>query len=150
MVPIPHLAEPSHGECRIQTDNGPTCSFKLRILVLEMSTRARLPKILTRGLWSTAMYKSVQPRTKCRHRWSASATASGSVTALCCVGEPVSYESDPSAVLAAEEFALGAGAVALKHPIADAILVKDFYTSLNLVDDLPLGGFKRLLVIIRP
>ena len=43
-----------------------------------------------------------------------------SVTALCCVGELASYESDPPAVLAAEEFVLGAGTVALKHPIADA------------------------------
>ncbi len=86
----------------------------------------------------------------------------GSVTALCCVGEPASYESDPPAILAAEEFSLGAGAVALKHPIADArlrpvggyacgsILVEDFYACLNLVDDLPLGGFKRFLVIVRP
>ena len=44
----------------------------------------------------------------------------GSVPALCCVGETASYESDPPAVLAAEEFTLGAGAMALKHPIADA------------------------------
>ena len=83
----------------------------------------------------------------------------GSITALCCMGEPASYESDPPAVLAAEEFALVAGAVALKHPIADAgfcpvsgyvrgsILVENFYAELN---HLPLGGFKCLLVTVRP
>ncbi len=63
------------------------------------------------------------------------------------MGEPASYESDPPAILAAEGFSLGAGAVALKHPIADAglrpvggyacgsTLIEDFYACLNLVDD---------------
>ena len=53
-------------------------SFRLRSLAFEISSRDRSPKILSRGLWSTAMIRLVQPSTKKRALSRASATARAS------------------------------------------------------------------------
>ena len=68
-----HLRTP--GMYTILNEYGRVFSFKLRNLALLMSARARSPKILIRGLWSTAMKRSVQPRMKWRQHWRASTTA---------------------------------------------------------------------------
>ena len=47
-------------------------------IVLGISSRERSPKSLRRGLWSTAMIRSLQPSTKWRALSSASATVSAS------------------------------------------------------------------------
>ena len=53
-------------------------SFRSRSLAFEISSRDRSPKILSKGLWSTAMMRLVQPSTKKRALSRASATARAS------------------------------------------------------------------------
>ena len=50
-------------------------SLRLRRLALGMFSRDQSPKILRMGLWSTAMTRSLHPRTKYQAFSSASATA---------------------------------------------------------------------------
>ena len=131
MVPIPHLAGPSHGECWIQTGDGiehPTFCFLLLQVADSCIGNVRQSPVaedfdqglvINSDVQVCASEDKVSASLECLSD-SECLPLDGSEPAFFCMGETASYKSDPPAVLAAEEFTLGAGAMALKHPTADA------------------------------
>ena len=66
------------GTCIMVNLNGRVFSFKFLSLGLGMSSSDRSPKILSKGLWSTAMVRSSHPMTKYLVLSRAATTASAS------------------------------------------------------------------------